>query len=231
MPSKLPLIPQDNLPYHLIDPYSWNRQDSFDFFMSCGTQLHMSASIPFAALNDYLKEHQLRRFSTILYLVWRCANETQEMRISAVHHPGKNDPRVPVLFHELNLAFPVLDSKEDPKNVITKLDQAFSSSYQRITEAIEEVRLSSRDNVFTDSSPCLLVSTVPYGFDDFQMTSIHRHMLIPTVIVGSPHMRNNIESLPVSLSIHHAFADGITMATFFKKLEAYFLNPTKALGA
>ena len=88
MPAALPLIPQDGTGYDLIDLPRWNRQESFRFFMETGTQIHLSASVPFDEMARYLAAHDIRRFSTILYLLWRCANEVEALRVSAVHCSG-----------------------------------------------------------------------------------------------------------------------------------------------
>lgn len=229
MTATLPLIPQDKKAYDLIDLTRWNRQESFSFFMKTGTQVHLSASVPFEAMSCYLATHNLRRFSTILYLLWRCANEVEALRVSAVHHSGEDKPREAVLFRELDLSFPVLNREGIPINTLVHLDPAFETSYQRITAAIDSVRSGKSENMFADGHPCLLASHIPYPFDDCEMTSIHKHMLVPTVIVGTPRKREGLDVLPVALSIHHAFADGMDLVAFFKKLEAYFQHPEKVL--
>lgn len=229
MTSTLPLIPQHSKTYDLIDFTQWNRQEAFTFFMETGTQVHLSASLPFETMSTYLAAHNLRRFSTILYLLWRSANEVESLRVSAVHHSGEDNPREAVLFRELDISFPVLNGENIPVNTSVHLDPAFSTSYQRITKAIEDVRKGKAENMFADGHPFLLVSHIPYPFDDCEMTSIHKHMLIPTVMVGTPRKREGFDVLPISLSVHHAFADGMDLVAFFKKVEAYFKNPEEAL--
>lgn len=229
MPHVPPLITQADKPYDLIDLTQWNRQEHFTFFMGTGSQIHMSASLPFETMADYLASHKLRRFSTILYLLWRCANETQAFRVSAVHHTAEELPREPVLFRKLDVCFPVLDNEEVAKNALVHLDTSFQESYRTITEAIDDIKCGKRDNMFADGHPCLLVSHIPYPFDDLEMTSIHKHMLIPSVFVGVPRTREGRAVLPISLSIHHAFADGMDIVTFFKKLEHFFEHPEEAL--
>ena len=230
MPAALPLIPQDGTGYDLIDLPHWNRQESFRFFMETGTQIHLSASVPFDEMARYLAAHGLRRFSTILYLLWRCANEVEALRVSAVHCSGEENPREAVLFRELDVSFPVVNPEGIPINVLVHLDPAFETSYRRITAAIDSIRNGESKNIFADGHPCLLVSQIPYPFDDFEMTSIHKHMLIPTAFVGAPRKREGLDVLPVSLSVHHAFADGMDMVAFFKKLEDCFQHPEEMLG-
>lgn len=215
--------------YSFVDMNSWSRAADFDFFIAADSQMRICADVEVGPLRVYAREHDLRFFHCVAYMVARCINEIDVFRLSAIHHPTEADPRVPILYERRDLSYPVLNEAGNPVNLVVGYDPDFEVFYPRSIAAADA---AARENVntFTENDAHFILTYLPIHFTDLGMTSTKMRMQMPAVGVGKYEQEDDGCKMPVSLAYAHAFADGMQLVRFYEMLESLCCNPAAALG-
>jgi len=215
--------------FTLLDRETWDRCTDFDFFMDKGMCIHCCANVEVGKPVRLLKERGLRFFIPMVYLVGRCLNGIEGFRVSAEHYPTHEDARVPVRLDRRDASFPILNSAGNPMNVLVEFSDDFEAFYDRAT-AVADAAVERGVNTFSQGNACFIMSYVPLAFTDISGYSLEKPSLIPVVIVGKYTWDGDKCTMPVSLTVPHAFVDGMQIAEFYERLQGYCDDPLAAFG-
>lgn len=202
----------------------WYRKTQYNNFIqysdpvfSVGTTLNVTKLVQYCEMKD------LSFFSTFLFVVTRCINEVDEMKLR-IKEDGV------VLFEEIHPGYVVLCENKELRTCVTRNNSSFRKFYQNTREDIEYT-LSHETKNYNEGvdSDCFYVSCLPwikfnsvsnaYNFADKEQTSI------PRVTWGKYYKNGDGYEINFDVSVHHALADGIQVSELIQKIEARLSKP------
>lgn len=194
--------------FHTIRRDTWERSSYFDYyFHTLKSRYNIGADLDIGALQRFRRERGLKFFPVMLYIVMRAVNRHREFRMAFNEKKelGYWDEVWPcyTLFHPENETF---------TDVWSEYFEDFLLFYTAVTEDMERYRhvtgrLKAKDGPPPHICP---VSSVPWlTFTHFaQDTYAESDFLSPLVKFGKYAERGGTCIIPVSVSVHHAVADG-----------------------
>ncbi len=201
-------------------PKDWKRKPYFDYYYySIKTKYNINHHIDITAFKKELKDRELKFFPSILYVILRIINQSEEFRIS-FNNKGELGTwnyvnPVYTIFHEDDKTFSDIWSNYKPifydfyKEVINDIDK-----YKNIRE------VKARGNQPANFCP---VSSIPWlSFDSFsQDTYSDSKFLYPIIRIGKYYNSEAKVFLPVSVFVNHAVADGYHTCKLINEIEYY----------
>jgi chloramphenicol O-acetyltransferase type A len=211
---------------HYLDIAQWPRKAAFDFFRTYDNP-YFNVCVPLeaGALVDIVRGGDVSFSTACLYFALRAANEYEPMRyrltdgrvlVHDVLHAGTT-----ALLGE-ELAFVYIDYDEDVR--------AFQrhAAAARAALGAGATRIDARD----DATDLIHFSSLPW----IAFTSIsharnwRREDSVPKITFGRYHRVGDRVVLPVSVEVHHALMDGLHVAAYLDRLQAFLAEPGPALG-
>ena len=199
-----------------IDMKTWRRAAEFRFFsVTAPEEISATATVDVTKL----RAQNVKFTPAFLWLVTDCLNRQPEFRM------GVKDGTVG-FFDAIHPIFPSFH--EDDKSlsnlwVAYQPFDAFLAEYTRVTETYgNDRRFFARRDAFMPENT-FVASALPWL--DFTHFSAHNlktdaPRYSPSVEWGRFTETDGKTTLPVSLTVHHAAADGYHMAKFFEDLQA-----------
>ena len=194
----------------VIDTSKWARKTAYDNFLSYTNPVFAIATrLDVTNLVDYCNKHKVRFFSTMLYLVTKCANQVEQMRYRI------EDGNV-VEYDVVNPSYIVLRSDDSIATSMTKFVDNFATFYANATADIEVARTKPTLTTFENGNGagCIYFSSLqwmdvvavidPYNLVDSTQTSI------PRITWGKyVQTRDGRYEMGLNISAHHALMDGV----------------------
>lgn len=208
----------------IIDLDTWPRKQHFEFFnrmdyphINICTELEVTKAV------EWIRDHQFSVFKSMLYLITRCANQVEALRLrirtSTVVLHDKVHPSFTVLTDDKTFGFAHMEFCES-------LDLFFKNAEQVINEIKQKATLKDEhgrdDYLFLSCLPWIHFTSVSHPVNIQHIDSV------PRITWGRITEKQNQVSMPVSVQVHHALADGIHLAAYLDILQSCFSNPEDA---
>lgn len=209
---------------HKIDINTWSRKNSHDFFQTFqNPNISITTEIDCTQALASAKEKGESFFIYYIYAMLCAMNEIEEFRYRV-------DLQGDIFIYDtIDITTPImLNEKGDCAIVRIPLERDFDLFYKKATEIIEKAKLQTESN-FSKSN--LDEENDPYGTiflsatPDLYFTSLvgaqerKEGNSYPLLNVGKAIKREGKMVMPVAITISHAFADGMHISKFFKRIE------------
>jgi chloramphenicol O-acetyltransferase len=213
-----------NIEFHSIDFENWNRKQYFYYFTKMlPTGYSLSVEVDITNTFNLVKKENKKFFPAYLYLASRLISEQQEFRIAKtdnqlgyyeVLHPSY------ACFHE--------DDKT-MSNMWTEYSPDFENFYNNYIN--DQKQYSNNHGILakqvTPPVNCYMIgmlpwtqftsySIIPYGSSDYYF---------PVLQAGKFFNRDDKKMMPLSISVHHAVADGYHVGLFLEKFQRGMCHP------
>ena len=185
----------------------------------------MCAPVDLTALRPAAREHGMSLTAAILYVISRSANEVPEFRYrirgdTVVEHETVH-PSLTVLVEGDLFGFAQVDYTPDFGVFARRVAERFAQAREQPTLADEPGR---DDLLFMTVIPWVSFTSFSHPMPTLPADSI------PRFAWGKAFPEGDLLKLPLSVQAHHALADGIHMARYYKKVEGLLSDPASFLG-
>ena len=202
-----------------IDVENWGRKSQYENFIGYSNPVvSICTTLDVTALVNRCKTDRLSFFSSFLYIVTKCMNEVDEMKLRI------SGDKV-VLPERIHPSYVVLCDSGELRTCRTCYDPDFGTFYRNSRADIEATR-NRESTVYNERIvlDCFYLSCVPwirfnsvinpYNFTDKEQTSI------PRITWGKYYKNGDAYEINLDISVHHALADGIHIAALVNKIES-----------
>ena len=204
--------------FNYIDVDNWERKEHFDYYRTkivCG--YCMTVKLDITHFLEQVKKNNLRFYPSFIYCAARIVNSMKEfkMGVDAEGRPGYYDVSNPnlTIFHEDNHTFSDLwteyspDFKEFYKNTVDNMDK-YSTAHGI------KVRANQPPNFFC-------ISCVPWvEYESYNTyTPAGTPNMFPILTFGKFSEKDGKYTMPFTLNISHASADGYHTGKFINDLQ------------
>lgn len=214
--------------FHFIDMKKWPRAQTYHFFTEVVKPQSYTVNIGLdvTTLRKILKEKNIKFFPACLYLVSRAIEKQQEFRLAL-----KED--LLGYWEYLSPQYPVFH--EDDKTITflwTAYHQDFSVFYK---EYLKDTRQYGKEHGILSSKGAppknsYIIACVPwFSFDSFAMHIDPENYYAPLIEMGGFSESNGRITMPVSITINHAAADGYHLKVFLDELQRTMNHPEEWL--
>ncbi len=204
--------------YRAIDLETWPRREHFAYYRDAlPVGYSLTCQIDVSPLLDFAHKHRLRFYGCLIYAVSRTVNAMDEMKLMLT------PDGTPGIWAEVHPNFTVFHEDDHTfSDLWCHYDADFSTFYQNFSQTVEEFghchgvkgRPGQPANFFCVSCAPWLDFT---GFSTF--TAGGTPSLFPIVTCGRYTRHGETCTLPVTLTISHAAADGYHAGQFFQLLQ------------
>lgn len=205
-----------------IDMKTWPRAQEFRFFTQMmPNEFSITTELDVTALLRRLKEKGIKFYPAFLWLVTRELIKQPEFRTTIKDNKlGYYDTLCPLfpVFHDDTKTFSSLwlDYTDD--------FAAFYRDYEDVVAKFGDSKrfLARRDKFMPENT--YVISSIPWlNFSHFSVHNLgNKPYFLPTVDSGKYVEKNGRLMMPVSLTCHHAVADGYHFSVFFDGLQKSF---------
>ena len=209
--------------FHLYDRSLWERSQYYDYYKNIiKTRYTLTVSIDITKLLGEIKAKHFKFYPVFIYILMKAVNEQKEMRMAldAQKNPGYWDECHPsyTVFHKDNGTF---------SDIWTEYSSDFQTFYGRVTEDMDKYGNIRKIKAKPGQPPNFTsISCVPwlnygsYAIDTYSESD----MLFPIILFGKYEESGGTVSLPVSVSMDHAAADGYHVCRFFNRVKELCLT-------
>lgn len=200
-----------------IDMNLWKRKSQFDhFYNDIRCVITVTAEIEITSLIRHVKANNLKFYPVFTYIVSKVVNNRDEFRygfdnegaigIYEISHPSY------IIFHK---------DDETTSQAWSTYDGDFEMFYNRMSQDMAEYDKMRGFNIVKLPYNIFNVSCVPW----LNYTALDLHIfdeakwLAPIITWGKFSENGGKYTMPLTLQIHHAVADGFHTARFFKDTE------------
>ena len=209
----------------IIDPASWPRRNTFAEFMELDCSFALTRSLSVSAFLRHLRDNGLRFYPSFTWAATAAVNAHREFRM------GLDEEGRPGYYDVVHPEYTVLDPRtRNMDSLNTPFDREFSRFYAAMSGDLDRFRLEGVHTPSRENS--ILLSCVPwYSYTglSFHMKS-SRSFLRPMLIWGKYEEREGDASLPFTIQVHHAAADGYHCHLLFQTLEEILEHPEQFLA-
>lgn len=215
--------------FHLIDTENWPRKSHYEYFtrqIKCGYSL--TAPLDVTELLRFLGRKGLRFYPSFLYLTSRAVNAAVEFRMALDERgrPGYWDVVHPVhtIFHQDDKTFSDIWTYYDPDF------SAFYKNLERDLDAYKDIKGiktkpgQPRNFFCVSCTPWLSYTGYSTGIPGGDPN------LFPIIAFGKFTENRGRYTLPLTVTIAHAAADGYHVNRFFLELQEALDHPEKTVG-
>lgn len=213
-----------NTEFHLIDYDNWDRKQYFYYFTKMlPTGYNLSVEVDITNTYNLIKKDNKKFFPTYLYLASKSISEQQEFRIAISDNQlGYYDVLHPsyACFHE--------DDKT-MSNMWTEYKPDFEQFYNNYLD--DQKQYASNHGILAkpDMPPKnnFMIGMLPW----IQFTSYspipytNSEYYFPVLQAGKFFERDNKKMMPLSITVHHAVADGYHVGLFLEKFQKGMCHP------
>ncbi len=206
-----------------LDLETWPRRSHFQSFTTYSKCIiHVTQRLDVTRLYEECRRTGHRLFPTQVALVAEAANQVDEFRM-VLSEDGK-----PGVWNYVSPAYSIWH--EDDKtfsSLCTEYSENREELYQRIVEDMKRYQ-EARGHIVSPIPPNLLPTSCEpeIDFTSFLVQpcgeSIYHQSIAPTIIWGRMTEADGRRTMPFSVSVSHAAADGYHLARFFRILQALF---------
>ena len=203
--------------YRAIDMESWPRRDHFRYYrtvLKCGYSL--TGRLDVTDLVETARARGLRTYPCFLYVIARTVNSMDEMKmmLTPEGEPGVWERVHPnfTIFHQEDKTF---------SDLWTEYHPSFVRFYQGYQEVMERYGAGRGVKLRTDQPPNFFcVSCVPWmDYTGYATHSVGEPALFPIVTFGKYTLADGRYTMPVTVTVSHAAADGYHTSEFFRLLQ------------
>lgn len=209
-----------------IDVETWARREHFETFRAFHfPHFTMCADVDVTALLAAVRQRSASVTSAIVYVLARAANDIPEFRQrirgdTVVEHVRVH-PSITILVDDDLFSFCSLDYDDD-----------FTAFAAHVQERVAHVMkyptlagLPGRDDLlYMTAIPWVSFTSFSHPIPSLPADSI------PRFAWGKFHQNGNQEQMPLSVQGHHALVDGLHIARYYDRVNAYLQDPETALG-
>ena len=203
-----------------INLEEWARKTHFESFTKHSKCIiHASCHLEVDILHDFCKNSGLRFYPMMVLLVTEIANRISEFRITL------SEARLPGVWNFVSPVYTVWHDDDNTfSSICTEYDDNRNKFYQAILCDMERYK-DVKGHIVTQVPPNILpISCIPdLNFSSFTIQpcgeSVYGESVAPTVIWGKFFRHEGKLLMPVSISVHHAAADGYHVSQFFNQLQ------------
>ena len=218
-----------NKGYKLIDTEKWPRTEYFRHFMDeAPCSISMCDEIDVTRLKTACHTLKISFYIAFLYVVSEIVNSHDELKMLAVDTPDLPYP-LPAVWDRVEVAHNVFhDDTETYTSTFTVWKEDFREFYENCTEdvarakSVKYMSIPSPDNIFE-------ASCVPWRHFTSVGVMSDNVSLYPIIAWGGFVGRDGKTYMPLSISIHHAAADGFHIARFINEAEEKAKNLAEEL--
>ncbi len=204
--------------FNYIDLENWERKEHFEYYrtkIKCGYSCTVQLDV--TAFRNKVKTKGLRFYPAFVYCVSNIVNSMPEFRmgVDSEGKPGCYDVSHPnmTIFHEDDHTF---------SDMWTEYYPDFMDFYKNTTENMDKYKnvkgIKARDN---QPASFFCISCVPWLSYTAYSTSVPggEPNLFPIITFGKYTESNGKYTMPFTLNISHAAADGYHTSKFFNNLQ------------
>lgn len=206
-----------------IDVSTWARKTHFQSFTSYSKCLiHATKRLDMDRFYTLCKKSEYRLFPATVAAVAHAANQIPEFRmvISPENGPGIWNFISPVysIFHDDDKTF---------SSICSPYDDDIKTLYQIIVSDIDRYK-NVKGHIVTDIPQNILPTSceADLDFTSFHIQpigeAVYMQLVAPTIIWGKMTDDGGRKSMPLTVSINHAAADGYHISRFFKIVQELF---------
>ncbi len=203
--------------YRKIDLERWPRREHFQYYRNivrCGYSL--TAKICVTQAVSFAREQGLRFYGCFLYAAARAVNGLDEMKMMLTPEGG------PGVWEQVHPSFTVFHQDDQTfSDLWTGYHPDFWTFYREFEETLERYGNNHGVKARPDQpANFFCVSCVPWlDYTGFATQSVGDPALFPILTFGKYTQVEGECTLPVTLTISHASADGYHACQFFQKLQ------------
>jgi len=204
--------------YKPIDMSIWPRTPYYNYYAHGSKGMcAITADIDITSLYSMIQKQSKDLYITMIYLTTLVINKHEEFRVGYCKDNGELmiwDSLEPIyrIFHEEDETF---------TRIFTPWNKDFNAFYKSVTDDMEKGKSlkglngpNLPDNAYESS----YVPWIHYSSVNIKMSESGKH-LAPIVTVGTADEKDGKVSIPLTMQISHAVADGFHIARFFKEVK------------
>ncbi len=203
-----------------IDVENWARKTHFQSFTSYSKcMIHATQNLDMTAFYTLCKTTNRRLFPATICAVAYAANQIPEFRmlITPENKPGVWNYISPVysIFHDDDKTF---------SSICTQYNDDMQILYEAIVNDIEKYK-NEKGHIVSEIPQNILPTSceADLDFTSFHIQpfgeSVYMQLVAPTIIWGEVTDKAEKKTMPITVSINHAAADGYHIGCFFKLLQ------------
>ncbi len=208
--------------FTVIDMENWERKEHYQYYINLvKAKYTVTAEIDVTKLVSEIKHKNLKFYPTFLYAIIYNINQNKEFRMAYneagelgywdICHPSytifhNDDKTFSDIWSEYHCSFPIFYN-----NVIKDMKQ-----YQNI-KGIKTRPRTGQNYCPISCVPWLSFTSISYD------TFTENKMLLPIIVFGKYHKHHNKITLPFSIFVNHAVADGYHTCKLIQDIQ-YFIN-------
>lgn len=201
-----------------IDMEKWERKEHYQYYMNIvKAKYTMTVEIDITTLLENIKQKELRFYAVFLYVIMSCINKNKAFRMGCneqgqlgywdICHPSYT------IFHEDDKTF---------SDIWTEYHTSFSLFYKNVLEDMKTYKdikgVKTKPRTAQNFCP---ISCVPWlhfkniSYDTFT----ENKMLLPIIVFGKHHTHHGKTTLPFSIFVNHAAADGYHTCQLIEQIQ------------
>ncbi len=208
--------------YRKIDMENWPRREHFNYYRNiirCGYSL--TSRLDVTKLYDFTKKENKRFYGCFIYAASKAVNQMDSMRMMITEDgtPGVWEHCYPnfTIFHEDDKTF---------SDIWTEYSDDFDEFYDRFEEVLDKYSankgIKARPN---QPANFFCISCAPWiDFEAYSTHSVGDPALFPIMTFGKIREEGAKKTVPLTLTISHASADGYHAGELFRILQEELNN-------
>lgn len=217
-----------NLTNTPIDQQTWSRQPYFYYFTKLNpTGFSLTVDLDITATLAWSKAQHVKFNAVYLYLVSQLITTHAEMRVGYLNEQL-------VTFEVLHPSYTVIHADHSIANLWTAYDPNFARFYQNYLADLQEFGNLPGPMPKAPQSPNLVnIGSLPWvNFSSYTPLPFKPlETFFPIFQAGQFKTGAAKTTMPLSITINHAVADGYHVSQFFNELQTRFANPKTYLEA
>lgn len=212
-----------------IDQTTWPRREYFYYFTKMmPTGFTLTVDVDVTATKDWLAAHHLKFNPAYLYLVSTVIAQLPEFRI------GQSPTGDLVRYEVLHPSYSVFHADDHTiSNLWTAYDPDFKAFYANyLADQHQYGDQHTPMPKAPQSANTYMIGSIPWthftSYTPLPFTPLNT--FFPVIQAGQFQAVNQRWQMPLSVTIHHAVADGYHVSQFFKRLQTAFDHPNDWLG-
>lgn len=199
----------------------WDRRECFEHFSTVAKSTYsITVDVDISEFMKFIRENGYRMFPAFIWIVTRAINAREEFRM------GYDENGDLGIWDEIYPDYAVIDEETKVMDTLcTPYDKDFMKFYAAIREDMEAYKIEKKR---TDSYPNFFIAScipwIPYSSFTASNESSYT-FLFPMVTWGKYCEAAGKVTLPLTLQIHHAVADGYHCGLFFQDVEEMLRRP------
>ncbi|MFC6181552.1 chloramphenicol acetyltransferase [Lactiplantibacillus daowaiensis] len=209
-----------------IDQATWSRREYFYYFTKMmPTGFALTVNMDVTKLLAWTRAHQVKFNAAYLYLVSHCLTDHPEMRV------GRFDDQL-VTFDVVHPSYTVLHDDHSMSNLWTAYTPEFTTFNQWYLADLAQYGHITGPMPKAPQSPNLFtIGSLPWveftSYTPLPFTPLNT--FFPVFQAGKFTVHGLQTTMPLSITIHHAVADGYHVSKLFNDLQAAFNQPATLL--